>query len=114
MTEPLITREQAFAEARAVLDRARARRDADYAAGRLTSNQLAAYEQLLARVRADAVRIAARIWRHGLDAMDHMTVADAARACFVPSGPSVAELEQRITADRADRTIQSRDARSCP
>lgn len=34
MTAP-ITREQAFANARAVLDRARARRDADRAAGRL-------------------------------------------------------------------------------
>ncbi|MEV0553170.1 hypothetical protein AB0I27_06880 [Streptomyces sp. NPDC050597] len=31
----VITREQAFAEARAVLDRARARRDSDRAAGRL-------------------------------------------------------------------------------
>ncbi|MGW7197256.1 hypothetical protein [Streptomyces chryseus] len=30
-----VTREQAFANARAVLDRARARRDADRAAGRL-------------------------------------------------------------------------------
>ncbi|MFF3353349.1 hypothetical protein ACFYWN_11990 [Streptomyces sp. NPDC002917] len=35
MTAPTITREQAFANARAVLDRARARRDADRAAGRL-------------------------------------------------------------------------------
>ncbi|MEV5673478.1 hypothetical protein AB0L28_32495 [Streptomyces sp. NPDC052503] len=35
MTAPTITREQAFADARAVLDRARARRDADRAAGRL-------------------------------------------------------------------------------
>ncbi|MFF5001564.1 hypothetical protein ACFY3G_01940 [Streptomyces phaeochromogenes] len=31
----VVTREQAFAEARAVLDRARARRDSDRAAGRL-------------------------------------------------------------------------------
>jgi len=35
MNAPTITREQAFANARAVLDRARARRDADRAAGRL-------------------------------------------------------------------------------
>ncbi|MFE6683965.1 hypothetical protein [Streptomyces sp. NPDC057729] len=35
MNAPLITREQACANARAVLDRARARRDADRAAGRL-------------------------------------------------------------------------------
>ena len=35
MSAPTVSREQAFAEARAVLDRARARRDADRAAGRL-------------------------------------------------------------------------------
>lgn len=35
MSAPLITREEAFANARRVLDRARARRDADRAAGRL-------------------------------------------------------------------------------
>lgn len=35
MSAPLVTREQAFANARAALDRARARRDADRAAGRL-------------------------------------------------------------------------------
>ncbi|WP_371796015.1 hypothetical protein [Streptomyces sp. NBC_01718] len=35
MTGPTITREQAFANARRVLDAARARRDADRAAGRL-------------------------------------------------------------------------------
>ncbi|MFF7234435.1 hypothetical protein [Streptomyces sioyaensis] len=35
MNAPTVTREQAFANARAVLDRARARRDADRAAGRL-------------------------------------------------------------------------------
>jgi hypothetical protein len=35
MSAPLITREQACANARAALDRARARRDADRAAGRL-------------------------------------------------------------------------------
>ncbi|MEV5133558.1 hypothetical protein AB0K87_24320 [Streptomyces sp. NPDC053705] len=35
MSAPTITREEAFANARAVLDRARARRDADRAAGRL-------------------------------------------------------------------------------
>ncbi|MEV8065286.1 hypothetical protein AB0P32_03915 [Streptomyces sp. NPDC085995] len=56
-----------------------------------------------ARVRAAAIKSAARIWRHGLDAMDRMTVTDAARACYQPGGPSLAELEQRITADRAAR-----------
>ncbi|MFD8005716.1 hypothetical protein [Streptomyces mirabilis] len=35
MTAPVITREQAFTNARRVLDQARARRDADRAAGRL-------------------------------------------------------------------------------
>ncbi|WP_409473120.1 helix-turn-helix domain-containing protein [Streptomyces sp. HC307] len=33
-----------------------------------------------------------------------MSVADAARACYQPGGPSLAELEQRIRTDRADRT----------
>ncbi|WP_406014361.1 hypothetical protein OG520_22320 [Streptomyces sp. NBC_00984] len=58
--------------------------------------------------RRQALREAARIWRHGLDAMDRMSVADAARACYSPGGPSLAELEQRITADRAARTIPQR------
>ncbi|MDK0520348.1 hypothetical protein [Streptomyces sp. ML-6] len=53
--------------------------------------------------RRQAIRDAARIWRHGLDAMDRMTVADAARACHQPGGPSLADLEQRITEDRAAR-----------
>ncbi|MFE7017648.1 hypothetical protein ACFVAQ_45565 [Streptomyces sp. NPDC057651] len=35
MSAPTVTRAQCFAEARAALDRARARRDADRAAGRL-------------------------------------------------------------------------------
>lgn len=35
MSRPAITREQAFMNARAALDQARARRDADRAAGRL-------------------------------------------------------------------------------
>ncbi|MEV0912699.1 hypothetical protein AB0I93_00105 [Streptomyces sp. NPDC049967] len=112
MTEPLLTREQCYANARAALDQARARRDADYAAGRLAGDQLAAYEHLLAEVRAGALRNAARIWRDGADAMDRMTVPEAARACYCPGGPSLAELEQRIRADRAARTIQPRDARA--
>jgi hypothetical protein len=56
-------------------------------------------------IRRAAIREAARIWRAGLDEMDRMTVADAARACFSPGGPALAELEQRIRADRAARTI---------
>jgi hypothetical protein len=55
--------------------------------------------------RRQAIRDAARIWRHGLDAMDRMTVADAARACHEPGGPSLAALEQRIAEDRAARLI---------
>ncbi|MGW2130420.1 hypothetical protein [Streptomyces coelicoflavus] len=63
-----------------------------------------------ARVRAAAIREAASIWRHGMDAMDRMSVADAARACHTPGGPSLAELEQRISADRAARTPTHRAA----
>ncbi|MGW6518580.1 hypothetical protein [Streptomyces sp. NPDC054962] len=67
-----------------------------------------------ARARAAAFQAAARIWRHGMDAMDRMSVADAARACFEPGGPSLAELERRIRADRATRlagrTTRSRTA----
>lgn len=49
MSAPLfVPREQALAEARAALDMARARRDADYAAGRLTGRRLEVYERLLA------------------------------------------------------------------
>ncbi|MGW7706325.1 hypothetical protein [Streptomyces sp. NPDC054771] len=112
MTEPILTREQCCANARAALDQARARRDADYAVGRLAGDQLAAYEQLLAKVRADAMRNAARVWRAGQDAMDRMTVPEAARACYCPGGPPLAELEQRIRDDRAARTIQPREARA--
>lgn len=59
-------------------------------------------------VREEAMYRAARILRAGCDAMDRMSVADAARACYTPGGPSLAELEQRITADRAARTIVDR------
>ncbi|MEU0037214.1 hypothetical protein [Streptomyces sp. NPDC006333] len=63
-----------------------------------------------ARTRTAAIRAAARIWRHGLDAMDYQTAADAARACHQPGGPSLDELQQRITADRADRATGHRAA----
>ncbi|NEC25166.1 hypothetical protein G3I20_00910 [Streptomyces sp. SID8111] len=63
-----------------------------------------------ARDRAAAITAAARAWRHGLDAMDRMTPAAAARACYQPGGPSLAELETRIRADRAARTRGHRAA----
>jgi hypothetical protein len=63
-----------------------------------------------ARDRAAAVKAAARTWRHGLDAMDRMSPAAAARACYQPGGPSLAELEARIKADRAARTRSHRAA----
>lgn len=53
MSTPLMTREQACAEARAALDAARARRDADYVAGRLTGSRLVAFERLLAEREAE-------------------------------------------------------------
>lgn len=54
--------------------------------------------------RRQAVRDAARVWRAGCDRLDQMTAAAAARACHVPGGPTVTELEARINADRAART----------
>ncbi|MFE5851979.1 hypothetical protein ACFQ61_01965 [Streptomyces sp. NPDC056500] len=60
--------------------------------------------------RQDAMRAAARIWLDGMAAMDRMPLAEAALACFVPGGPSLAELERRIAADRAARLIQPRAA----
>ncbi|MFF9284833.1 hypothetical protein [Streptomyces griseosporeus] len=63
-----------------------------------------------ARTRAAAIKAAARVWRTGLDQMDRMSPAAAARACYVPGGPSLAELEQRIRADRATRTRAHRAA----
>lgn len=58
MSTPLPTREQCCAEARAVLDRARVRLAADYAAGRLTGERLIAYERVRALAGA-ALRAAA-------------------------------------------------------
>ncbi|MEU3096889.1 hypothetical protein ABZ690_19385 [Streptomyces sp. NPDC006967] len=63
-----------------------------------------------ARDRATAITAAARAWRHGLDAMDRMSPAAAARACYQPGGPSLADLEKRIRADRATRTRRHRAA----
>ncbi|RMB83679.1 hypothetical protein [Streptomyces shenzhenensis] len=71
----------------------------------MTARSLAA-----ARDRAAAITAAARTWRHGLDAMDQLTSADAARACYQPGGPSLAELERRIRADRATRARGHRAA----
>lgn len=58
MTGPVIPREQAYANARAVLDRARLRIAADYAAGRLSPEATAQYEQRLAQHRPDLLRTA--------------------------------------------------------
>ncbi|MGW2591990.1 hypothetical protein ACWCXC_17225 [Streptomyces sp. NPDC001515] len=55
--------------------------------------------------RRAALRRAARVWRAGLDSMDRMPVEAAARACYVPGGPSLLELQKRIAADRAARAI---------
>lgn len=51
--------------------------------------------------REEALDAAARILADGLALRDSMSPADAARAAWTPGGPSVAELEQRIRADRA-------------
>lgn len=55
----LPTRAQCCAEARAALDRARVRLAADYAAGRLTGDRLAAYERVRAAAAARDTRRAA-------------------------------------------------------
>lgn len=60
---------------------------------------------MTALVRRRALQAAAREWKSGQDAMDRMTVAEAAHACYTPGGPPLAELEQRIADDRAARTI---------
>lgn len=60
--------------------------------------------------RRQAMQAAARAWRTGCDAMDRMTAQAAARACFVPGGPSPAELEKAIRTDRAARTLAHRAA----
>jgi hypothetical protein len=57
VTGRLPTRAQCHAEARAALDLARVRLAADYAAGRLTGDRLAAYESVRA---ADTDRTAHR------------------------------------------------------
>jgi hypothetical protein len=49
----LPTREECVRNLRAVLDAARARRDADYLAGRLTGRRLEVFERLLAEHRPD-------------------------------------------------------------
>lgn len=54
--DDVIPREQAFANARAVLDRARVQLTQDYAAGRLTGERLVAYERLLAEYAPERLR----------------------------------------------------------
>ncbi|MFC8584190.1 hypothetical protein ACFUGD_06495 [Streptomyces sp. NPDC057217] len=54
MTAPTVTREQAFAAARRVLDIALAEVAADYAAGRLDPEREAKVRRLLERQRAQA------------------------------------------------------------
>lgn len=57
MSAPVPTREECIRAARLELDRARARRDADYLAGRLSGRRLEVFEQLLAeRAAEQAVR----------------------------------------------------------
>ncbi|MFF4347848.1 hypothetical protein [Streptomyces sp. NPDC001530] len=114
MAEPLPSRAECIAAARAVLDRALHRLASDRAAGRLAPEVEAILQRLEREqheqeaAREEAMYRAARVWRAGCDAMDRMSVADAARACYTPGGPSLAELEQRIAADRAARTTVDR------
>jgi hypothetical protein len=59
MTEQLPTRAQCHAAARAALDRARVEAAADYAAGRMTGDRLAAYERVRAQAAARDLQRAA-------------------------------------------------------
>ncbi|MGW1158468.1 hypothetical protein ACWD5Q_06745 [Streptomyces sp. NPDC002513] len=52
MSAPTVTRAQAYAGARAVLDQVLADIADDYAAGRLSTERAAAYERLLMRQRS--------------------------------------------------------------
>jgi hypothetical protein len=60
--------------------------------------------------RRQAMRAAALAWQSGCAAMDRMTPSAAARACYVPDGPSLAELEAAIRADRVARALLHRAA----
>jgi hypothetical protein len=53
MSAPVPTREECVRNLRAALDAARARRDADYLAGRLSGRRLEVFERLLAEHRPD-------------------------------------------------------------
>ncbi|WP_164986185.1 hypothetical protein [Streptomyces roseicoloratus] len=53
-SQVVIPRAQCITGARAVLDKARQRIAADYAAGRLSPEQTAVYERLIAKSRAAA------------------------------------------------------------
>jgi hypothetical protein len=59
VSAPTVTRAQAYAAARAVLDQALADIAADYAAGRLSPERAAAYERLLMRQRSYQLATAA-------------------------------------------------------
>ncbi|MFF4752686.1 hypothetical protein ACWD5R_11280 [Streptomyces sp. NPDC002514] len=59
MSALTVTRAQAYAATRAVLDQALADIAADYAAGRLSPERAAAYERLLTRHRRDQLVAAA-------------------------------------------------------
>ncbi|MET9955657.1 hypothetical protein ABZ135_29485 [Streptomyces sp. NPDC006339] len=54
MKSQVVPRAQCIAGARAVLDQARRRIAADYAAGRLSPEQTAQYERLIAKARVAA------------------------------------------------------------
>lgn len=51
--------------------------------------------------RAEAIEAAGQILAAGRRAQAQLSVADAARAAYTPTGPPLAELERRIAAERA-------------
>ena len=53
--------------------------------------------------RAEAVEAAGRVIAAGVRAQASMSVEDAARSAYTPTGPPLPDLETRIRAQRAAR-----------
>lgn len=57
--------------------------------------------------RAQAIETAAQAFAEGRALRDSLTVEEAARRAYTPTGPSLAELEERIRAQRAEARAAS-------
>lgn len=56
--------------------------------------------------RAEAIAAAGEVLAEGRRAAAAMTVEEQARAAYTPTGPSIAELEALIRAQRAEATTR--------